>query len=98
MSGAASLGGLVYQQSYMTFRVVSGLGQQVIDAPPVGSTIAQFAIEGRTSGDAPVWDIWIRYGNGTLEFVECKDTAIEANDRRVFYGRLRREVASGIPT
>jgi len=98
MSGAASLGGLVYQQSYLTFRVVSGLGQQVIDTRPGGSTITQFAIEGRTSGDAPVWDIWIRYGNGTLELVECKNTAIEANDRRVFYGRLRREVASGIPT
>src|SRR5271157_1749866 len=98
MSGAASLGGYVYQQRYMTFRVMSGLGQQVVDTSPGSSTIRQFSIEGRTSNDAPVWDIWIRYSNGSFDFIECKDTAIEASDRRVFYNRLRREVASGIPT
>jgi hypothetical protein len=97
MSGATSLSGLVYQQRYMTFLVMSGLGHQVIDTDPGGTTITQFAIEGRTSDNAPVWDIWIRYGNGSLDFVECKDTAIEAKDRRVFYDRLRSEIASGVP-
>lgn len=97
MSGAASLGGLVYQQRYLTFRVMSGLGQQVLDTIPGTHRITQFSIEGRTSGDAPVWDVWIRYGDGTLDCIECKDTAIEACDRRIFYRRLRREVASGTP-
>src|SRR5262245_44885893 len=76
---------------------MSGLGQQVLDAISGTSTITAFSIEGRTSENAPVWDVWIRYGDDTRDFAECKDTAIEADDRRVFYRRLRREVASGTP-
>jgi hypothetical protein len=95
MSGAASAGGLLYQESYLTFRVVSGLARQITDSGSSRTSISEFSIEGRSGGNAPVWDIWIRYANGALDFVECKNTAIEADDRRIFYARLRYEVASG---
>jgi hypothetical protein len=57
MRGAASLGGLVYQQNYITLRVLCGLGEQVMDPTREGFTIVEFAIEGRTNGDAPAYDI-----------------------------------------
>ena len=97
MSGAASLKGLVYQQRYVTYRVLSLLSEQAIGTNAGAPTITAFSIEGKTAGDSPVWDVWISFGDGSSDFDECKDTAIDKKDRLTFYTRIRKEIALGTP-
>jgi hypothetical protein len=68
MSGAFSASGMFYQENYLLFRVLSGLAQNVILSHSKNAAISEFSIEGRTSGDSPVWDIWIRHVDDTLDF------------------------------
>ncbi|HEX4129569.1 MAG TPA: hypothetical protein VHZ24_05965 [Pirellulales bacterium] len=97
MPGAESLGGLVYQQRYVHFRV---LGQVALKA--AGTTngavyVVRFSVEGWSGDAGPVWDIIFEFSDGALELHECKDTAITKEDRLIFYDRLRRQIASGTP-
>ncbi|MGA2701683.1 MAG: hypothetical protein ABSH35_11375 [Isosphaeraceae bacterium] len=95
MSGAESLKGLVYQQAYASFRVLNALSQKVLEADLTGPVLTEFLIEGRTTSDAPIWDIHLAFSDGGIDFHECKDTTISREDRHIFYKRLRRQIASG---
>lgn len=96
MPGAESLGGLVYQQRYVHFRVLSQLALQAI-GPNAAPHIVKFSVEGWTRENGPVWDIIFEFSDGMWELHECKDTAIAKEDRLIFYDRLRRQIAAGTP-
>lgn len=97
MSGGASgLGGYVYQQDYVAFRVLAAAAAKAISEPGLRH-LDSFLIEGRTSEDAPAWDIILRRPDRQVELLECKDTEIKKPDRRTFYRRVRAEIESGTP-
>jgi hypothetical protein len=98
MSGATNLRGLAgYQQRYLTFRVLSALGMRSLGQESTGPVLRAFSIEGRTSENAPCWDVRLEFTDDTVELEECKDTEITRADRLIFYDRLREEIASGTP-
>jgi hypothetical protein len=96
MSGADSLRGFVYQQRFVTFRVLGNVSLRAAALAGGLPGIAKFWIEGRTSKDSPVWDVSIEYIDASIDLDECKDTGIDKDDRLVFYDRIRTEIASGI--
>jgi hypothetical protein len=63
----------------------------------LGPQLCGFSIEGRTSENAPCWDVRLVFTDGTVELAECKDTKVTRADRLIFYDRLREEIASGTP-
>src|SRR4051812_17115504 len=93
--GATGLGGYVYQQDYLAYRV---LASAVARALPGGvlPSLLSFKIEGRASEMGPSWDLILDSGTAGIELLECKDTEITKPDRIVFYKRMRRQVAAGI--
>jgi hypothetical protein len=97
MPGAESLGGLIYQQRYVHFRVLSQVALKAAGATSDAPHVVKFSVEGWNGDQGPVWDIIFEFSNGTLELHECKDTAISKEDRLIFYDRLRRQIASGTP-
>jgi len=96
MSGAAAgLAGHIYQQDYVAFRILaSAVVAEIPNYAPL-RRISAFSIEGRTTTEGPIWDVWLTYPDDTIQLLECKDTAIQAEDRRHFYWRIRRELAKG---
>lgn len=97
MSGAANLKGLIYQQRYVMFRVLSALGLRTAGTATNNTTILGFSVEGRTTTEGPIWDVRIAFADAMVDLCECKDTEISKDDRLTFYDRLRKEVASGTP-
>ncbi len=97
MPGAESLGGLVYQQRYVHFRVLSQVALKTAGTTNGVPDVVRFSVEGWTDTESPVWDIIFEFSDGTLDLHECKDTAITKKDRLIFYDRLRRQIASGTP-
>lgn len=97
MPGAESLGGLVYQQRYVHFRVLSQVALKATGSTNTVPDVVKFSVEGWIGENGPVWDIIFEFADGTLDVHECKDTAITKNDRLIFYDRLRRQIAAGTP-
>jgi len=96
MSGGASeLGGYIYQQDYLAYRVLASVVARALDGGTL-SSLHSFKIEGRTSSTGPGWDLVLSDGLGAVELLECKDTEIAKVDRKIFYRRIRREMASGV--
>ena len=92
--GAAGLGGYVYQQDYLAYRVMASVWARTFDGAALQS-LQSFKIEGRASQSGPRWDLVLGSSAGSIELLECKDTEITKDDRAIFYKRVRREVASG---
>src|SRR5258708_5401599 len=98
MNGASSLRGLItYQQRYVAHRVLSELAVRTMTTADQERQIVDFAVEGKESGDSPIWDVRLSYSDKTVDLHECKDTAITRVDRLAFYTRVRSEIASGTP-
>ncbi len=97
MPGAESLGGLVYQQRYTYFCVLSQLALEATGTADATARVVKFSVEGWIGDHGPVWDIVFEYSDGVLELHESKDTAIAKGDRLTFYDRLRRQIAAGTP-
>ncbi len=97
MSGGASgLGGYVYQQKYLTYRVLTSIALANIDKDIDKSLhLVSFGIEDRSSNEAPAWDVRLDFEDGATHFIECKDTEITSGDRKVFYERIRDELNAG---
>jgi hypothetical protein len=93
--GAAGLAGHIYQQDYVAFRILASA--VVADVPSYAPLrrISAFTIEGRLTADGEIWDVSLSFPDDTTHLLECKDTAIRADDRRHFYLRIRREIAAG---
>jgi hypothetical protein len=97
MAGEDSLLGLVYQQRYAHYRVLSQLALDMAKISGGPAELVRFIVEGRGGVGGPIWDVVFEFPNGVLDVHECKDTAIAKEDRLTFYDRLRREVAGGTP-
>lgn len=98
MSGGSSgLGGHIYQQRYLAFRVLSSVAVGMIQTYPSAKRITSFAIEGRVTADGPAWDVLFVLEGGAAHLRECKDTRITPEDRETFYRRIRKERAAGVP-
>jgi hypothetical protein len=93
--GATGLGGYIYQQDYLTYRVLASVVARTLDGGVLQS-LQSFKIEGRVSESGPLWDLVLRNSPGGIQLLECKDTEIAKDDRAIFYKRVRREVASGV--
>jgi hypothetical protein len=98
MSGGASgLQGYIYQQRYLTFRVLASVAGTLLDAHQLASPIRSFSVEGRGSPTAPVWDVLFVLADDSVHLRECKDTEITKEDRKIFYERARKELHTGTP-
>lgn len=95
MPGAESLEGLIYQQRWIYFRVLSELATESLGGDSSAAAISGFSVEGWLNDDGPVWDVVVEYDDGRVDLVECKDTAIGKEDRRTFYKRIRKEIVAG---
>ncbi|WLD14362.1 hypothetical protein [Planctellipticum variicoloris] len=95
MPGEESLSGLIYQQRYAHYRVLSQLAVTSAGLSGGMPELSRFVVEGREGIDGPIWDIVFEFSDGSLDLHECKDTAIAKVDRLIFYDRLRRDVATG---
>ncbi len=94
--GATGLGGYVYQQDYLAFRLLSAAAAGLIGDTTL-QLVSEFTIEGKASDQGPSWDIILRVPSGVTELLECKNTAITKADRATFYKRVRAETLSGLP-
>ncbi len=96
MSGGASgLAGYVYQQDYAAFKLLASEATRILTPDVTSRSISRFKIEGRCQSRGPVWDVVWTYEDGSIEFFECKNTAITREDRLTFYKRVRKELAAG---
>jgi len=93
--GATGLGGYIYQQDYLAYRVLASVVARTLDGGALPS-LQSFKIEGRVSESGPSWDLVLSNSPGSIQLLECKDTEIAKDDRAIFYKRVRREVASGV--
>jgi hypothetical protein len=93
--GATGLGGYIYQQDYLAYRVLASVVARSLDGTALPS-LQSFKIEGQASASGPSWDLILSSSNGGIELLECKDTEITKEDRAVFYKRVRREIASSV--
>ncbi len=93
--GATGLGGYIYQQDYLAYRVLASVVARTLDGSALQS-LQSFKIEGGVSESGPSWDLALSNNPGSIELLECKDTEITKGDRAIFYKRVRRVVASGV--
>ncbi|NLS98065.1 MAG: hypothetical protein GXX96_38535 [Planctomycetaceae bacterium] len=98
MSGGASgLAGYVYQQLYVAYRVLAAVATECLDIADRPPSIGSFGVEAQSTPTGPAWDVRLELTDGCIQLRECKDTAISKKDRKTFYRRIRKEVASGTP-
>ncbi len=93
--GGSGLGGYVYQQDYIAFRIMSSEARRILIPSDMRDCVASFNVEGQQSPDGPVWDVGWKLENETVHLRECKNTAIKREDRKKFYARIRDEIAHG---
>jgi hypothetical protein len=96
MSGGASgLGGYIFQQRYLTLKVLSSVAAQLLEDSLPQAAIKKFGLESRGSPTAPAWDARFVLHDDSVHLRECKNTDITRDDREVFYRRVRRELNQG---
>lgn len=93
-NGASGLTGYIYQQAYMAFRVLGSEAKRLLVEDASGC-VKSFVVEGPNTHTGPTWDICFTLEDGSVHLLECKNTAITREDRKVFYRRARKELASG---
>ena len=97
--GGYGLGGYVYQQDYVAFRIMSSEARRILIPSDIRDCVVCFKVEGQQSPDGPVWDVGWKLENKTVHLRECKNTTIKRDDRKKFYARVRDEIAHGtLPT
>jgi len=94
-NGADALRGYIYQADYVAYRFLASVAAKLLEGYyDQSGVIDVFRIEGRADKHGEVWDVILTKEDGSIEFLECKDTAITRSDRAVFYKRVRREFSS----
>lgn len=67
MPGEESLSGLIYQQRYAHYRVLSQLALATAGVGVGLPALSRFVVEGRSGNSGPIWDIVFDFPDGDVD-------------------------------